>query len=44
VIINERPYFHAENVRFGGIRTSGIGREGIHFTIREMGEVKLVVD
>lgn len=44
VMINEGPDFRAENVPFGGIKSSGIGREGIHYTIREMSEVKVVID
>lgn len=44
VMINEGPDFRAENVPFGGRKTSGLGREGIHATIREMSEIKVVVD
>jgi acyl-CoA reductase-like NAD-dependent aldehyde dehydrogenase len=44
VMINEGPDFRAENVPFGGIKGSGLGREGIHYTIREMSEVKVVID
>lgn len=44
VMINEGPDFRAENVPFGGIKSSGLGREGIHMTIREMSELKVVID
>lgn len=44
VMVNEGPDFRAENVPFGGVKTSGLGREGIHFTLREMSEVKVVID
>lgn len=44
VMVNEGPDFRAENVPFGGIKTSGLGREGVHFTLREMSEVKVVID
>jgi acyl-CoA reductase-like NAD-dependent aldehyde dehydrogenase len=44
VMVNEGPDFRAENVPFGGIKSSGLGREGIHLTIREMSELKVVID
>lgn len=44
VMVNEGPDFRAENVPFGGRKTSGLGREGIHMTLREMSEIKVVID
>jgi acyl-CoA reductase-like NAD-dependent aldehyde dehydrogenase len=44
VMINEGPDFRAENVPFGGIKSSGIGREGVHVTLREMSDLKIVID
>lgn len=44
VMINEGPDFRAENVPFGGIKSSGLGREGVHMTLREMSETKVVID
>lgn len=44
VMVNEGPDFRAENVPFGGIKSSGLGREGIHMTLREMSEIKVVID
>ncbi|SMG55593.1 aldehyde dehydrogenase family protein [Paraburkholderia susongensis] len=44
VMINEGPDFRAENVPFGGIKSSGLGREGVHVTLREMSETKVVID
>ncbi|WP_042337607.1 aldehyde dehydrogenase family protein [Paraburkholderia ferrariae] len=44
VMINEGPDFRAENVPFGGVKSSGLGREGVHVTLREMSELKVVID
>ncbi|MDP1732285.1 MAG: aldehyde dehydrogenase family protein [Devosia sp.] len=44
VMINEGPDFRAEHVPFGGIKSSGLGREGVRITLREMSETKVVID
>lgn len=44
VMINEGPDFRSENVPFGGIKASGLGREGVHVTLREMSNLKVVID
>jgi acyl-CoA reductase-like NAD-dependent aldehyde dehydrogenase len=44
VMINEGPDFRAEHVPFGGIKSSGLGREGVRIAIREMSEPKVVID
>lgn len=44
VMINEGPDFRAEHVPFGGIKTSGLGREGVRIALREMSETKVVID
>ena len=44
VMINEGPDFRAEHVPFGGVKGSGLGREGVRITIREMSETKVVID
>lgn len=44
VMINEGPDFRAEHVPFGGVRKSGLGREGVRIAAREMSETKVVID
>lgn len=44
LMVNEGPDFRAEHVPFGGVKTSGIGREGVRITIREMSETRVVID
>lgn len=44
VMINEGPDFRAEHVPFGGVKKSGLGREGVRITLREMSEPKVVID
>ncbi len=44
VMVNEGPDFRAEHVPFGGVRKSGLGREGVRITAREMSETKVVID
>lgn len=44
VMINEGPDFRAEHVPFGGVKKSGLGREGVRIALREMSEPKVVID
>jgi acyl-CoA reductase-like NAD-dependent aldehyde dehydrogenase len=43
VIINGTSSFRPDQVPYGGIRNSGLGREGPRFSIEEMTEQRLVV-
>ncbi|MBI3812954.1 MAG: aldehyde dehydrogenase family protein, partial [Nitrospinae bacterium] len=43
VIINDVPTFRVDHTPYGGVKESGIGREGVKFAIREMTELKLMV-
>ncbi|HMC88372.1 MAG TPA: aldehyde dehydrogenase family protein, partial [Gemmataceae bacterium] len=43
VLINEIPTFRADHMPYGGVKDSGIGREGLRYAIEEMTEIKLLV-
>jgi acyl-CoA reductase-like NAD-dependent aldehyde dehydrogenase len=42
VLINDAPTFRVDNVPYGGVRDSGMGREGVRFAIEELTEPKLL--
>jgi acyl-CoA reductase-like NAD-dependent aldehyde dehydrogenase len=42
VIINDIPGFRSDNMPYGGVKESGIGREGPRYAIEEMTETKLI--
>ncbi len=42
VIINDVPTFRVDNMPYGGVKDSGLGREGIHSAIRDMQEQRLL--
>ena len=41
--VNDGPGFRAEHFPFGGVKDSGIGREGVRYAIREMSFQKTLV-
>jgi acyl-CoA reductase-like NAD-dependent aldehyde dehydrogenase len=43
VMINEVPTFRVDNFPYGGIKDSGLGREGVKYAIEEMTELKVMV-
>jgi acyl-CoA reductase-like NAD-dependent aldehyde dehydrogenase len=42
VMINDIPGFRADNMPYGGVKESGMGREGPRYAIEEMTETKLI--
>lgn len=42
IVINDVPTFRADQQPYGGMKNSGLGREGIRFTIEDMTEIKLL--
>ena len=43
VLANEIPSFRADHMPYGGVKDSGLGREGVRYAIQEMTELKLLV-
>ena len=43
VLINEIPTFRADHMPYGGVKDSGLGREGLRYAIDEMTDIKLLV-
>ncbi|MBB3108642.1 acyl-CoA reductase-like NAD-dependent aldehyde dehydrogenase [Paenibacillus phyllosphaerae] len=43
VMINDIPTFRVDHMPYGGVKESGIGREGIKYAIEDMTELKLVI-
>ncbi len=43
VIVGDVPSFRVDNMPYGGIKDSGIGREGVKYAIRDMTEERLLV-
>jgi glyceraldehyde-3-phosphate dehydrogenase (NADP+) len=42
VIVNDIPAFRVDNMPYGGIKSSGFGREGVRYAMEEMTEPKLL--
>ncbi|MBW9220062.1 aldehyde dehydrogenase family protein [Methanothermococcus sp. SCGC AD-155-N22] len=43
VVINNSPTFRVDNMPFGGIKKSGLGREGVKYAVEEMTEIKTII-
>ncbi len=43
VIVGDVPSFRVDNMPYGGVRDSGIGREGVRYAIEDMTEQRLLV-
>jgi acyl-CoA reductase-like NAD-dependent aldehyde dehydrogenase len=43
VVINDVPSFRVDNMPYGGVKDSGLGREGIRYAIEDMTETRLMV-
>ncbi|MEK4228125.1 aldehyde dehydrogenase family protein [Solibacillus sp. FSL H8-0538] len=43
VVINDIPTYRVDHFPYGGVKESGVGREGLKYAIEEMTELKLVI-
>lgn len=43
VMINDVPTFRADHMPYGGVKGSGLGREGVRYAMDEMTETRMVV-
>ncbi|WP_394200628.1 aldehyde dehydrogenase family protein [Marinagarivorans algicola] len=43
VVIGDVPSFRVDNMPYGGVKDSGVGREGIRYAIEDMTEIRLLV-
>ncbi len=42
VMINDIPTFRTDHMPYGGVKESGMGREGVRFAVEEMTNIKMV--
>jgi acyl-CoA reductase-like NAD-dependent aldehyde dehydrogenase len=42
VIVNDVPTYRMDHMPYGGVKSSGFGREGVRYAMEEMTELKLL--
>jgi acyl-CoA reductase-like NAD-dependent aldehyde dehydrogenase len=43
VIVNDSPTYRVDHMPYGGVKESGLGREGVRYAMDEMTEIRLLV-
>ncbi len=43
VILNDVPTYRIDNMPYGGVKDSGLGREGVRYAIEDMTEIRILV-
>jgi acyl-CoA reductase-like NAD-dependent aldehyde dehydrogenase len=43
VVVNDVPGFRVDHMPYGGVKASGLGREGVRYAMDEMTELRLLV-
>jgi len=43
VILNDIPTYRIDNMPYGGVKDSGLGREGLRYAIEDMTEIRILV-
>jgi acyl-CoA reductase-like NAD-dependent aldehyde dehydrogenase len=43
VVINDVPSYRVDNMPYGGVKDSGLGREGVRFAMEDMSEIRNLV-
>ncbi len=43
VVVNDVPSFRVDSMPYGGVKDSGLGREGVRYAIEDMTEIRLLV-
>ena len=43
LMVNDAPTFRVDHMPYGGVKESGLGREGLRYAIEDMSELKLLM-
>ncbi|MFH1595229.1 MAG: aldehyde dehydrogenase family protein, partial [Pseudomonadota bacterium] len=42
VMVNDAPIFRLDHMPYGGVKASGLGREGVRYAMEELTEIRLL--